>query len=148
MEAVKISGGNKWEKALSKYKHPYLVRAGILEGSTNGQTGELIAPYAAANEYGTADIPSRPFMRTTVAGNGRTWAKNFAQLIRMKRPIPQAMELIGTRIVEDIQATIKSSMPPPNSPETLKRKHAATAGKCTLIDTGAMFTAIDYEVES
>lgn len=146
MATVKVTGGHKWEAALRKYKASPLLRAGILEGSTNGETGELIAPYAAANEFGAPDIPARPFMRTTVASKKMTWPRNLAAAIRAGRPMTQAMGLVGIRIVEDLQATIKSAMPPPNSPETMEKKNAAGAGKGTLIDTGSMLKSIDYEV--
>ena len=148
MATVKVTGGHKWEAALRKYKASPLLRAGILEGSTNGETGELIAPYAAANEFGAPGIPARPFMRTTVVNKKTTWPRNLAAALKAGRPMKQAMELVGTRMVEDLQATIKSSMPPPNSPETMEKKNAAGAGKGTLIDTGSMLKAIDYEVIS
>ena len=37
------------------------LRAGVMEGAKNIDTGEPVAPYAAANEFGTSRIPSRPF---------------------------------------------------------------------------------------
>lgn len=147
MATVKVTGGHKWEAALRKYKASPLLRAGILEGSTNGETGELIAPYAAANEFGAPDIPARPFMRTTVVSKKMTWPRNLAAALKAGRPMTQAMELVGKRIVEDIQATIDSSMPPPNSPETMEKKHAAEAGKGTLKDTSMMYKSLSYRVD-
>lgn len=146
MAVVKVTGGHKWEAELRKYKASPLLRAGILEGSTNGVTGELIAPYAAANEFGSPDNPPRPFMRTTVRNKKTTWPRNLASALKAGRSMRQAMELVGTRMAEDIQATIKSNMPPPNSPETMLKKNADEAGKGTLIDTGSMLKAVDYEV--
>lgn len=146
MDVVRIHGGHQWRNALQKYLRAPGLRVGILEGATNTETGEKIAPYAAKNEYGAPGIPSRPFMRATVDAKQNIWPKNIAASLRAGRDIMQAIELVGTRMADDIQETIKSSMPPPNSPETLLRKRADVAGKGTLIDTSSMLLAIDYEV--
>ena len=149
MATVKIEGGEllgleKLIRALSTHKG---LRVGILEGATNAVTGAPIAPYAADNEFGAPGIPSRPFMRSTVAMKSGTWAKGLAQLLKGRRTAEQALELLGNRMAEDVQETIKSNMPPPNSPATRERKNAEGAGKGTLIDTGSMLRAIDYEVK-
>ena len=47
-------------------------------------------------------------------------------------------------MADDIQATIKSNMPPDNAESTKRRKNAK--GKGTLIDSGSLLKSIDYEV--
>lgn len=131
------------------------VRAGILEDATNMETGEPIAPYAAFNEYGTADIPARPFIRSTIQREGQTWSKGLARALANGRSAQDALKLVGRRMAEDIQATINSNMQPPNSPATIRAKTKGVDGGApgetmtpgTLIDTGSMLRAVDYEVE-
>lgn len=132
------------------------VRAGVLEGATSMETGEPIAPYAAANEYGTADIPARPFIRSTIQREGEAWRKGLARMLTKGRPVGDALKLTGMRMAEDIQATINSNMRPPNSPATIQAKTKQVTGNDpgetmtpgTLIDTGSMLRAVDYEVEA
>lgn len=132
------------------------VKAGILEGATNNETGESVAAYAAYNEYGTADIPSRPFMRKTFDKKEGTWFKGLGNAIRNGRSPEDAMKLLGMRMADDIVETIASNMPPPNSPETIASKTKKVVGKGaktgeshvpgTLIDTGSMIASVNYEV--
>ncbi|WP_141554542.1 hypothetical protein [Xenorhabdus stockiae] len=50
--------------------------------------------------------------------------------------------------VEDIKDGIEQSLPPPNAPATVARKakKGITSPDKTLVDTGSMQRAIDYEV--
>lgn len=149
MANVEIKGGDLagLEKLIRQLATSKGLRVGILEGAANSVTGERIAPYAAANEFGAPGIPARPFMRSTITMQSGKWAKGFARMLQSGRPTAQALELLGNRMAEDVQDTIKSNMPPPNSPATRERKNAESAGKGTLIDTGSMLRAIDYEVK-
>lgn len=144
---IRREGGANLERVLKKYLQPAKVSAGIFADATNGETEEPIAPYAAANEYGAPGIPARPFMRRTVKSKGTGWVKNVAAALKAGRTPQQALQLTGMRMAEDIQATIKSNMPPPNSLETMLKKHAAEAGKGTLIDTGSMIKSINYRLD-
>ena len=40
------------------------LKVGILENATNADTGASIAEYAYFNEFGTKNIPARPFLET------------------------------------------------------------------------------------
>lgn len=110
------------------------------------QGGE-VAAIAAYNEWGTVHIPERPFIRTAIRSNYnayrrlmRTYSK---QILRGNMPKRQALELIGIRAANDIKAMIRSNMPPPNAPATIREKDSKT----TLIDTGRMLGAVRHEVE-
>ena len=132
------------------------VKAGILEGATNNETGESVAAYAAYNEFGTANIPSRPFMRKTCDEKADTWVEGLGRMIGNGRSPEDAMKLLGMRMADDIIETIASNMPPPNSPETIASKTKKVVGKKakageshvpgTLIDTGSMIASVNYEV--
>lgn len=139
-----ITGGTKWQQFLLKYCKEVEIKAGILEGATN-MDGEPIAPYAACNEFGTASIPARPFLRNTVAAHWNEWTQGFRALLQKHGP-EGAAQAVGKRMVDDITATIKSSMPPPNSAATIQRKSMREGPRGTLIDTGAMIKAVEFEI--
>ncbi len=94
----------------------------------------------------TVTIPSRPFLRSTLDAKADVWCDNLAEALEAGRTPKEAMRLVGRRMADDIQATIKSNMPPDNAESTKRRKNAKGAGKGTLIDSGSLLKAIDYEV--
>lgn len=134
-------------------KGPKGVRVGVLEGATN-EDGKSVAEYAAYNEFGTATIPPRPFLRTTISEKGQEWgalAKAFLQAgIKAGAADAgrRALEAAGRQAQVDIQDKIMSNMPPPNTPATAarkaKRKGGGYAG--TLFDSGALHKSIEYEI--
>lgn len=140
---------------LLKDTSSHTVKAGILEGATNSETGQNIAQYAAFNEYGTSTIPARPFMRTTIAKHSDEWLGELAQALKVYPP-DKALQFLGIRMRDVIVEQIASNMPPPNAPSTLRQKQKEVVGKGkgaggsmvpgTLIDTGSMINAVNYEV--
>ena len=156
MAAIKVTGLDmrKWRETERKLKElggVRSVRVGILPGSRNAD-GENIAEYAAANEYGTADIPSRPFMRTTAREKGFAWAGVLAGALRgrtVKDPNVgrRAFTAVGRVAQADIQATIMSNMPPANSPEYAAEKVKENGGYAgTLFLSGDMHKSINFEL--
>lgn len=130
------------------------VKAGILEGATNNETGESVAEYAAHNEFGSRDIPSRPFLRKTYDDKESSWVQGLGNALT-RLPPAKALKMLGIRMQDDIVATIKSNMPPRNSAATIARKTKGvtrggqTVGSHnpgTLIDTGSMINSVNYEV--
>ncbi len=98
-------------------------------------------------------------MRLTAERHSKEWAQLFVQvtgntLIRDPNVARRAFTLIGQRAVEDMKATIKSNVPPPNKPSTLKRKTERPNGKTkgayvgTLYDTGEMAQSIAFRLFS
>lgn len=94
----------------------------------------------------TVTIPSRPFLRSTLDARGDDWVERLGAALQAGSTPQKAMELVGRRMVDDIQATIKSNMLPDNAESTKRRKNAKGAGKGTLIDSGSLLKAISYEV--
>lgn len=149
-----ISGGDKLQQVLESIaaKASIEMNVGILEGATNEDTGELIAPYAAANEYGTFNIPARPFMRNTIADKSGEWAETLGKLIIGKSQtadgIEKAFNVLGTVMVQDIRDTIEHVVPPPNAEATIaiKTKKGRANPSQTLVDSGSMQRAIDFEI--
>ncbi|MCC8367094.1 hypothetical protein J8V57_12550 [Xenorhabdus sp. PB61.4] len=149
-----MKGGDKIRAALALLAgtQSIEVRAGVLAGATNEKTGEPIAPYAAANEYGTRNIPPRPFMRSTIANQSDEWGRVLGAQLRGRLQesggIEAAFETVGKIMADDIKDSIEQSLPPPNTPATVARKakKGIASPDKTLVDTGSMQRAIDYEV--
>lgn len=145
MAAITISGGDKWRKALERMARKAQVRAGVLEGATTTE-GQSVAQYAAYNEFGTARIPARPFMRTTLQKQRGEWVQGLGRLLASRDP-EQALHFVGRRMEDDIRAKILSNMAPANAPSTVARKNKEEAGRAgTLVDTGALAQSISYEI--
>lgn len=137
---------------LGDYDGRATLRVGVMENARNIDTGEPVAPYAAANEFGTSRIPARPFLRSTIDAKGNEWADYLGKAIRARVPLQTALKLTGEKMKSDVKATIAGNMAPANAPSTIRRKlrqedegggmmHAGT-----LIETGSLLRSIEYEV--
>ena len=110
------------ERELNKFMKSE-VMIGVLDSE--------VAVYAAANEFGTDRIPSRPFMRLTVSENEPDIIRRMQGLandvVFGKSTAVQALDKIGIHIQGLIQKTIRSGVGPPNAPSTIEQKgHAET----------------------
>lgn len=151
---VRHADRKKWEKAMQRLvtlDGVQGVRVGIPAGATS-EEGESIAQYAVANEYGNADIPARPFLRTTQQRELANWAALFSRAtqgrwITDKNVAERAFAMLGGQAVADVRDTIMSNMPPPNAADyaaSKAKKHGGYGG--TLYDSGDMFRAVTYEL--
>lgn len=137
---------------LGDYDGRATLRVGIMEGAKNIDTGEPVAPYAAANEFGVPGrIPARPFLRSTIEAKGNEWADYLGRAIRASVPLQTALELAGEKMKSDVKATIAGDMAPANAPSTIRRKlrqedEGGMMHSGTLIETGSLLRSIDYEV--
>lgn len=120
------------------------VVVGILEGSQNKDA--TIAEYAAANEYGTENIPERSFMRSSFDENlgniQRDMNNEAGKVMRGERDILSALGVVGMKHQARVKRKIGSNIQPANHPETIARKKSSR----TLIDTGAMLNSVQYLV--
>lgn len=137
---------------LGDYDGRATLRVGVMENARNIDTGEPVAPYAAANEFGTSRIPARPFLRSTIDAKGNEWADYLGKAIRARVPLKTALELTGEKMKSDVKATIAGNMAPANAPSTIRRKlrqedeGGGMMHSGTLIETGSLLRSIDYEV--
>lgn len=154
--SVKVSGGDKWKKALSPYVkgNGIHVNVGILEGATySGETTEAgtpVAAIAAIHEFGGGDVPPRSFMRSTVEKRQDEWIKAaVAYLKNNPTKIHQAFAVIGELASKGMQEAIEAGIPPALSEETIERKRKRGKQKpdLPLVDTGTMQESINYEVK-
>ena len=147
MPAVKDidRGWNNIVRELEKAKGME-VAVGILEGSQN--EGESIAEYATYNEFGTDNIPSRPFMATSFDENVAEINSDFKRqadaMVQGKRTANEALTVIGQKHAGRIQTTITGrNFLPRLAPSTIAAKKGSTK---TLVDTGAMANAVHISI--
>jgi len=121
------------------------VTVGVHEGERN-LDGANIAEYAAANEYGTENIPSRPAFRTAFDENVVAIQKDMAGLVSMAKrggSVIEGLRVVGEKHQQRIQRTIKGRDFLPKLAESTVRAKGSTK---TLIDSAAMVNSIRYVV--
>ena len=123
------------------------VAVGILQGSSDSE-GASIAEYATYNEFGTEDVPSRPFMAMSfdenVAAINSDFDRQSKRLVTGQVTADQALTIIGQKHAGRVQNTITGrNILPALAPSTIAAKKGSTK---TLVDTGAMTNAVQIEV--
>lgn len=148
---VKVESKVKWNKGVAERLMAAArlnsVSAGIPEG-LNYPNGQTVAAVALRQEFGTAKIPPRPFLRPCVDQRGKAWADHVCQVILKCNGREELKEMwngVGEQMVRDIKGSIDRVSDPPLSPFTVKRR-AAKGNPSTkpLIDTGKMRESIGY----
>lgn len=162
--------GKQIDKMRQAFHKQHYVKVGVTGKHAGeqhkGEKGEepaTVAGIAAANEYGTKRIPARPFMRLTIERQRQAWEeqtkKEFIRIMDGKQDTTKALARIGAKMVGDLQATIRSNVPPANAASTVLTKTSSLKGakrdkavmlglfgQGTLRDTGQMLNAMTYEV--
>lgn len=101
-----------------------------VEGSDNFNLASL----AAVLEFGNENIPSRPFLRQTLAENQEKYITLFVKLFESGVSIDQIYEQIALIAQGDVQQNIVNGKWTANAPSTIKRKKSSKP----LIDTGKL----------
>lgn len=101
-----------------------------VEGSDNFNLASL----AAVLEFGNERIPSRPFLRQTLAENQEKYIALFVKLFESGVSIDQIYEQIALIAQGDVQQNIVNGKWTANAPSTIKRKKSSKP----LIDTGKL----------
>ena len=121
------------------------IRAGVLPSAGKGKKGVEIAYYASVNEYGTEKIPSRPFMATS-ADENKGWnapVKRAVGDIIDGAEVISELNTVGKKMKDDIKKNVGTHRFKPLKPSTVKKK----GHDIQLIDSGALYDAIDFEVK-
>ncbi len=134
------------------------VTVGVQSDAGASQDGTPIAAYAAYNEFGTdgrtprrggwgGPIPARPFLGSTFDDRRSAWGKGADVAIDRALTGLQSFERglvqLGELAERDVKDTITATTSPPNSALTIELKGSDKP----LTDTGALRTAIRYEVK-
>ena len=140
-----MRGGDKFRRRLaglaSQSSGSLKVRVGIFE-SAKYEDGTPVAAVAFWNEYGTANIPPRPFFRNTVAAHKDEWPHQAAAILRQNGDVRQTLALMGEGIKGQIAESIQNLHEPPNAPATIRKKGFDKP----LIDTGTLWRSIGSEM--
>ena len=129
------------------------LSVGVFSDAKREGSKTTVAQYASYNEFGTTRIPPRPFLRPTLEERQEEWTEAIkgsasASLKSGQFNNRSILELIGQRAVKDVQARIKSNVPPPNAPATVARKKAKGIDPViTLVETGLMHASVEYKIE-
>jgi|SRR5690554_157383 len=105
-----------------------------------------MAEVAFFNEFGTVNAPERSFIRATVDKERDKYFRmqeTFVDALYQGKIDPKkSLGLLGEQAKADIQRTIAAGVAPANAESTIERKGSSK----TLVDTGALRQAIDYEI--
>ena len=117
-----------------------------LKEHPESDSGATFVEVAVWNEYGTYRIPSRSWLRDYFDGKADAIAKELAaatlRVIYAGESEEEALTKIAGKHTKGIKSRIKKHIPPPNAKSTLRRKR----GDTPLIDSGALFKIIKFEV--
>ena len=150
--SVRITDTDRGAKALvvrifDLAKRNPVITIGIHDAPHDAKSAATILDVATFNEFGTARIPERSFLRAwfdaAEAGLRRDLFVLTQAVVEGKRTADQVLELLGLRSVGQIQARISASIPPPNAPSTIKKKGSSTP----LIDSGVLRSSVTYQVK-
>jgi phage gpG-like protein len=118
------------------------IRVGINQFASRAGEGLSVAEYAYANEFGTDNIPARPFISTAFDENldklKNKIQSNISAVFEDQKTLQSAISEIAYLASGDIVRKIDSIFYPPNSPATIKRKGSSKP----LIDSGRMRASI------
>lgn len=117
------------------------VYVGIPESKNSNVEGAEqfnLASLAAVLEFGNQHIPSRPFLRQTLAENQQKYTALFAEGINNGEDYEALMQKIALIAQGDVQENMVKGDWVANAPSTIKRKGSSKP----LIDTGHLRKSI------
>ena len=118
------------------------LKVGFFETSQY-QNGIYVADVAKNNEFGTLEIPSRPFFRNAIENNSKKWINFLAQDLVKSENAEISYNRLGEVARGDIVKSINQTNSPANSPLTIKAKGSSKP----LIDTGFLRANVTFKVE-
>jgi len=144
VKRVKKNGGV--EALKNRVKIPGTVDVGIIDAGKHSSGDITVAGIGYAHEYGTATLPERSFMRSTIQAKKKEiialQKKLLKQIVNGKIKMEAGLGLLGEFMSDVISQKIVSITSPPNTPETIEAKGSSNP----LIDTGQLKNSITYEV--
>lgn len=145
-KGLKLTGEGKKYMAELKKLQKMEIHVGFQSGESPYEGGADLAEIAAYNEYGTSDMPARPFMQQSWENHEADLKKVCQQannIIANGGTAEEACKVIGVAGVGFIQQGIVEGVFEPNAPSTVAKKGSAQP----LIDTGHMRQSVNYVVK-
>lgn len=123
-------------------------QGGFVDIGVHADEQEQLIVIAAANEFGTKNIPARPYIRGAIDANESDimeLAKQYSgEIIDGTTSRFEALSLMGQFIEGLVKAHMVELQSPPNAPSTIKKKGSENP----LIDKGHLIGSIRYVVNS
>ncbi|EGT79337.1 hypothetical protein [Haemophilus haemolyticus] len=124
------------------------VKVGVqADAGVHSESGENLIDIGIWNEYGTAHIPSRPFIRQTFEDNQQAVAQYLGRVVANVAKggdLVQELSKLGQWYQDKQKKTLTSYPWTPNAPSTRKRKKSSKP----LVDTSQLVNSIRYKVET
>jgi hypothetical protein len=151
-----VLGGKKLQIALAaiqdKITRGGTLRVGFLENAKYTDRHPVrgtpraplhVATVAFWQEFGTANIPSRPFFRTTISNRSKDWGHNLGVALKATNMDGEAaLRMLGQSMRDDVENSIATWTIPGNAPRTIEIKGFDKP----LVDEGTMQRAVDFDV--
>jgi hypothetical protein len=132
-------------KALVEFKGQEIA-VGLQAGDKTDDGKFDIASVGVVQEFGSDNIPERPFLRNSFDEKNKAWnsvaLSQVGQVIDGRKAAVTAMNTIGEVMQGDIQKKIVDGPFTPNAPATVKQKGSARP----LIDSGRMRQSVRYAI--
>ena len=123
------------------------VKVGVqADAGIHSESGESLVDIGIWNEYGTAHIPSRPFIRQTFEDNQQAVAQYLGRVVSNVAKgddLVQELSKLGQWYQDKQKKTLTSYPWTPNAPSTRRRKKSSKP----LVDTSQLVNSIRYKVE-
>lgn len=117
-----------------------------VKGKRRKKAGKSMAEIAAENEFGTRNIPARPFMSTSFDENRQKLVNavtgEYEKIVAGESTVKRSLNLLGLLGVDFVQTKIRAIHYPPNSPRTIAIKRSSKP----LIDFGQMIQSVRHKV--
>ncbi|HHF5750533.1 hypothetical protein [Haemophilus influenzae] len=123
------------------------VKVGVqADAGVHSESGENLVDIGIWNEYGTAHIPSRPFIRQTFEDNQQALAQYLGRVVENVAKgddLVQELSKLGQWYQDKQKKTLTSYPWTPNAPSTRRHKKSSKP----LVDTSQLVNSIRYKVE-
>lgn len=139
-----------------RIKASFGLEVGFFE-TAKYDNGVSVATVAQWQEFGTWNIPPRPFFRNAITEHQKEWVETLKWQIKEQKDVKKAMDIMGVVVRNDISTSITNLSSPANSDITIdggwirskNGKAFYVEGKKSsnpLIDTGFMRDSVDYRI--
>lgn len=130
------------KREITKFMGKEKLEIGFFE-TARYPNGVFVAQVARYNEFGTLNIPMRPFFRNAINKNIKKWYATLQNAINQNATPSKALSIVGEVARADIIQSITDLRTPPNAESTIKQKKSTNP----LIDTGLMRRSVTYKVK-
>ena len=153
MTATTTQTNPRWLQQLQRrYSDaPKIVKVGFPEGTeavtVSYPNGTRVVDVAVGNEYGTDNVPARPFIGLSSADINNQCAPILGQSASAlnnnnTQQYDQLLDAAGSVASGIVKQQITDLRSPPNAQSTIERKNSSNP----LIDTGLMRQTVTYKV--